>query len=599
MKKLRTKNFDSDVWIPLMSVERESTGEIFHPGYQDTDFCVRSILVSKKDFPIINRLEWNDLSFHYEARSCVETDGSYVSCDETCESIRKNDDERADGDDWYIPVNAIYPVLVQFWGKDKPEIWHLHQDMVIAFNLLQQGDSWVRPEEDYVEVARLLRNAKGKPYRLEIKNEFLKDYLCARQMGLYVALYRNRQEYFAVDPGLGWKDGITEIKLSSGKWWGSFNVKTDNGYAPGEKATIINARRTDVDTDDDVPLFDFPQDDCIESETKTVPIASENIVYEVRGEIWKYELVLPGNTSVRIRGDEPIDLPKFKVDASGKSVPSSELKDGGKWLWFDADVANAILSKKDSKLEWYTLNTGCIGVGTFTVDFGINDSGLLNVYAKDIAYLPEWLQKIWAGFNKTPLGGVSNELTMVQIYANLVHTQAPERILPIEYKRLNETFKNKYGVPLFNETLDVELLLERVNRFESSSQEGFFTLAKNLAKLVCDSVNWKPLQGLLPKKEKDWRSMRTLQEFLVQKEGLQESEARNLMAPFVGINDLRQTDAHIKGPDVDKAVELIKIDEKLIPLFKGTAMLCQFVNAIVGLNNVFKQNSQSTYRELT
>ena len=37
--------------------------------------------------------------------------------------------------------------------------------------------------------------------------------------------------------------------------------------------------------------------------------------------------------------------------------------------------------------------------------FGVNALGFVNVFAKDIGFLREWEQQIWAGFNVGPEGG--------------------------------------------------------------------------------------------------------------------------------------------------------------------------------------------------
>ena len=42
--------------------------------------------------------------------------------------------------------------------------------------------------------------------------------------------------------------------------------------------------------------------------------------------------------------------------------------------------------------------------------FGINAIGLVNTYAKDVALLPEWQQRVWAAHNANPDGKLSEEL---------------------------------------------------------------------------------------------------------------------------------------------------------------------------------------------
>ena len=72
-------------------------------------------------------------------------------------------------------------------------MWHLHQDLVIALGLKREGDIWLCPDEGYIDVAHLKRREDGSAYLLEIRAEHLKDYLCARNMALYITSYRNRK----------------------------------------------------------------------------------------------------------------------------------------------------------------------------------------------------------------------------------------------------------------------------------------------------------------------------------------------------------------------------------------------------------------------
>lgn len=589
MKDIRTKKYDEAVWIPLLSEETEKKGELCKVGSEQVEFYSQSILVPNDAFNVVEKIKWSDLSDCNIAVADVNEIGKYKACDVINRYIsQENMDEK---NSEVIPINAIIPVLTQQFGSGETDIWHLHQDIVLALKLLRCDDSWVRPDENYVEVAHLIRK-DGNPVKLEIKNEFLKDYLCARQMGLYVATVDIREKYFGKDPCLGWKEGLTQKELNNGEWWGTYNKTTDSGYSVGETALIVNATRTDDAFNEDVPTIDYT--DHIKVETKDVNLASENEVFMYLAELYKYELILPGSESVRIRGDEPSNLPFFKINASGKSVASNQLKDGKRWLWFNPDVVNRICSMNKPSLIWESRDVGIVGCGRFKTPFGVNKKGLVSVYAKDIAVLPVWMQEIWAGYNIPPEGGVSKELLIMQAMGLPVRSQAPEKFLPKEYKRLNESFEKKYGIPLFNITPEVDVLLTKANRFQSFTQAGFFELAKDLAKLTCDSINKKALLKLLiGVEDKNLGSLKVLENILIQKESIAEDQAKSIMAPFFGINDLRQTDAHIKGPDTETAMQAVGIKKDLIPLFRGTDMLYQFVNTIVTINGIITNEKET------
>ena len=110
------------------------------------------------------------------------------------------------------------------------------------------------------------------------------------------------------------------------------------------------------------------------------------------------EVVEPGLVSERILGEPPLTRVDFAVDGSGGRLHGDELIDCGRWLWFRPTVTALLSSYRGSSLIEYTRDTGIIGISRgHSVHFGLNDLGLLNVYAKDIGQLPLWQQRCGQG----------------------------------------------------------------------------------------------------------------------------------------------------------------------------------------------------------
>ena len=67
--------------------------------------------------------------------------------------------------DWSDDRAIVGTRLVVAQGKDgfERQTWHLHQDLAIALKLEREGDTWFRPDEGWIEVARLKRDAEGSP----------------------------------------------------------------------------------------------------------------------------------------------------------------------------------------------------------------------------------------------------------------------------------------------------------------------------------------------------------------------------------------------------------------------------------------------------
>ena len=103
------------------------------------------------------------------------------------------------------------------------------------------------------------------------------------------------------------------------------------------------------------------------------------------------------------------------------------LADSGRSLWFKPDVVTALADRRAGSLGWYTRDTGSVSCSPdCAVHFGINQLGLVNVFAEDVVLLPEWQQQIWAGHNVGPEGGVSEELLASQVRARPAETQVLE-----------------------------------------------------------------------------------------------------------------------------------------------------------------------------
>ena len=175
--------------------------------------------------------------------------------------------------------------------------------------------------------------------------------------------------------------------------------------------------------------------------------------------------------------------------------------------------------------------------------------GLVNAFAKDIALLPEWQQRLWVGFNVGPEAGVSEELLASQAKGAPADTQAPEKFLPKGIELLNDVALEKFGFRLLREHEHFEQVLSRTHRFRSLDKTGLLSLAKDVARLTADSIDASALQRVSrPSKRERWGSLKTLENVLALKVG--STRARSLIGPLVGAYELRQADAHLPGSDL-------------------------------------------------
>jgi hypothetical protein len=244
--------------------------------------------------------------------------------------------------------------------------------------------------------------------------------------------------------------------------------------------------------------------------------------------------------------------------------------------------------RRGGGLGWYTRDTGAVGCSPdYGVHFGVNQLGLVNVYAKDIALLPDWQQQIWAGYNVSPEGGVSEELLASQVKAVPANTQAPEKFLSKSFELLKNLSQEKLGFPLFVEHEKTPQLLLQAHRFRAVDKASLFSLAKDLARLTADSLNIAAMQKLVsPPKGTTWRSLKSLENLLASKIGSE--KARALLTPLFGIYNLRLGDAHLPSSEIDEAFSLVRFDQTTPLVFQGYQLLHACVSSFYGIANVLR-----------
>lgn len=577
MNDIRRRRLNTAVWIPLRSSQNVlDSGKIAELGYQNEFYGVATIAVPLVEREVAETLTWSDLSLSRSHRSGVEN-GIY---------------RQADSFHGYKGLNAVSLVLSQDGNSVDPTEWHLHQDLVIALSLKREGDNWLAMDEGYVEVARLVRGESGCCALLEIRAEHLKDYLCARDMALYVSSYRNREEVVADAGHITWNQNPVQETAPGDRWEGRKNEMHPGGFGVGSSAAVFHLGRENVDFEEDVPSIS-PVDENIVSNSWTIKRKGE-IIFRIQGELWRTEWVEPAAQSPRVRDDELPPSAFFIIDASGTRKAGTELGQTGGWLWFRPEVMMALAHRRGGSMTWYTRDTGSVSCSpTSSTTFGVNKIGLINAYAEDIAYLPQWQQQVWAGFNIAPEGGVSQELLSAQAEGTPAETLSPEAFFPRALSSLNEVVRGTFGFELFRKHENSTALLKAAHRFRVTDQASLFALAKDLARLTAESIDHASLQRIVPPpKGEKWGSLKSLEKVLATK--VTADEAHFHMGPLFGVNDLRQADAHLPSGDLQPSFDLVKVDRTAPFVTQGYELLHACVSAIFSIAEAFRTASKES-----
>lgn len=564
-KKETRRAFSKSTWVPLRAAVDNEHGNVKNVGYSNEFFGCGSVAFSPENREIADKLSWGDIGLSRTIGPYAYEDGFYSAIDE----YQYNDKEP-------IGVHLVLELPLPVVGGRQ---WILNPDLVAALRLIKEGAHWVRPEENFVVVAREILDENGEQRLIEIKREYLLDYLAARNLALRLSYYRQRVE------------NVTALETSHYAGLVSHQEERDGGRYEllirdindvfGGSWAIFRAWRTDVDEDEDAPVMG--------------PETNENTDYEssrghkggyegvrVEGEFWRDEWIDHQGISTRVRGDADKNLPQFIVETDGTRLASSELnsEDIGRWLWFRSSIVNELLDLRGFSLGWYTAETGCIkSTSGYSIHFGINSSDLITIYAYDIARLPAWEQHIWAAHNVVPDGKVSSELLDSQVKAQPASTHAVEELLFEVMAMLEKGFREAFDVPLFTHDINRLEAMKHISRFASKDQASLLRLAKELVRMFSDRLDVRELRKLSTHSNKDkLGSNKLLEDVLAQKVGPE--KARKVFGPIAGAYDMRVGDAHPTSSKIGDALKLAGIDNSNSFLRQGEQLISNFGQSI-------------------
>ena len=565
MKDIRRSNLAAKTWIPLRAARAfERVGQYGFVEFREDWFGTGSLAVPAHNRSDALTLSWNDIGFVHNHAGCVDN-GRYFPAD-----VYEDFDGRFTG---------VHLVLDQSGGAAERSEWHLHQDFVTTLGLKREGDKWVRPNENYIEIAHLIRKSDSSPALLEARAAHLRDYLCARSMGLVVSSLRKRSEIIEDASHISWATNDVEEKSEYDRWVGRRIAIHEGGEPYGESMFVTHLSRTDVNPEDDVPVLGLPTDANVQSSSWTKQFHGRKL-YLILGELWRTEWLEPASQSPIVRGDKLPASVSFIIDAEGKRATTDELFESGRWLWFRPTVVPALIDRRGGSLKWYTRDTGAVACSPGNdVHFGINAIGLVNTYAKDVARLPEWQQREWAAHNANPEGKLSEELKASHVDATPASTHAPEAFLTEALDRLQTLAQAKLKIKLRRQHDYVAELIPHIHRFRATDRKGLFELAKDLARITADDIDKTQLQKIVaPPKSKLWGSLKSLEKVLATK--IDPADARAMLGPLVGVYELRLADAHLPSDDVDAAMRLIGVDDASPCVVQGYQLLYAAVAAI-------------------
>lgn len=578
LQDVRRRLFSKTAWVPVFGcdtiIKENKCPEI---GYKNEILAIGAAVISQEHREKADKLDWHDWS-HDTSSSHLGEDGIYYESD----AFKV----------WPEEEIGFRLVLTQYINSNHPRLVTIHQDFIYAYGLIEDGNKWLRPHSGYEEVIRVKRDERNVITFVEIRMEYLRDYLAARNSALRLYYYREREMVMGGDPSFNWPD--------NGKITGEEHDKLEvrcyeideTGDRPGSSWAVFTARRTDVDPEEDIPDFRSNDDENIISESRTGVREGHEARYRVSGALWRGEWIEPAEKSERLGNSEPEEDFTVSVNASGTKVGLESLRhEEGRYLWFDASLATALLSRRGSHINWYTSETGTLsGSPDDGVHFGVNKLGHINALAYDVARLSVWERRIWASKNILPDGGVSGELMKAQMECNPAGTKSAEYLLKYSVEWLQECCEGKYGENIVDDHFEIKSIEKNLHRFRALDEEGLRRLGKDVTKLTIERLNKKTLQKILGLRNSKFGTLKLLEALLAKV--TDEAFAKNHMAPLFGVYDLRGSDAHLASSDIEEAYTRIGIDRSEPFVIQGEMLIKSVADTIGVIGTQIKKHSK-------
>lgn len=559
LEDLRRRKFARALWVPVYgTLHPIKKGKYPEIGHVEETLAVGSAVIYEDKREFAENLDWYHWSLD-QTTPHLQDDGTYHQAD--------------DFQPGFEGSLGFRLVLSQYHNSLHPRQVLMHQDFILAYGLLEEGNSWVRPGEGYEEVIRQTRNDEGAVIFVEVRAEYLRDYLAARKAAMRLYYYRERKAVLDYNPSFDWPEDFALVSEPNDRCEVRCHEIDGSGDFPGTTWAMFTARRTDVDPEEDVPDFSGYDDENTESTSTSGVRGTDSDRFSLSGEMWRGEWIEPAAMSQRIGYSEPPEVLMVQLDGGDRvDLETLNNEEVGKYLWFKPGVINELLSQRGACLKWYTEKTGGVSPSPdWLVHFGTNKLGLVNAYAYDIARRPLWERRLWAGFNCRPDGGVSSELMAAQMECRPADTSAPEVLLPDAIAWLNDVIERKFGLPLLREHHETAELEKKITRFRGVSEDGLRSLAKDIVKFSIERINKKSLVQALDEGKSDHGTLKLMQRLLAKY--TDETYAHSKMGPLFGVYDLRASDAHLSSSDVEECYSRIGVDRSAPLVIQGGQLI--------------------------
>jgi hypothetical protein len=443
-----------------------------------------------------------------------------------------SDDGFSFGDNARYADIQLFPLALCVRHPVTHEFIHrLSREFMIYHALLKRNQSQYFHPLDNILVAETTLDSRGvfdPTPRTVIHRDYLRDFLAAVDMGLLICITADR---FANAP----TERELELEQMKDEQIGEYTWLSTSIHTPEHTGHSYFRGRSILRRNLIIEPYDKPK-------------------YERNP--WPYygERDLAG-------GELPLFIVSNEGDKRSLSNPTSLGSYG--YLYFRPDVLQRYLQIPGYRVFFHMRSWGAASLpgDRGTIDVGINSQGLVNAFAPDIADLDVAEQSYWASFSSLPSGEVCEEMFQTRMQQRPPHSPGITELIGNARSQLNAVFLNRFSGDLFN---DLEPTPQDQGKLSVGPLTNQFAEVLELAKIlygwVIETMKLEPLRATLSvlggSADTNLRQIKLLERILMAN-GRDESQARSITAPLVGLNELRISSAHIGNRELEPSFQLL------------------------------------------
>ena len=216
-----------------------------------------------------------------------------------------------------------------------------------------------------------------------------------------------------------------------------------------------------------------------------------------------------------------------------------------RWTYFEPEVLEKY--KNDSRgsvSEWSRQGLQVNWLDKMTLRAYRNDEDLILIIVDDLAKIPDEELSHWYHYNTSPAGEIPGEMITNYIKADWVDSESPSDAAINAVTELNEAFKTKYGVQLYRETGD-GINADRMLSLPRNEEHELLNVMSEAHQVIVENLDRGNLESQLPDDVLEDVEGKKSALFEFVKDLSDTSTAAEILDPINAVHDFRKEGSHM------------------------------------------------------